>query len=321
MILSEITRIPNEGEFVFISKPSQLNRYVNKSAMYDVMDETNVIKVTDTIHLKKEFRFFHKYIAHNIIPKADHHNQVTTMDAFIIYKAAIDEPLNLNYIILKEMADVRNHNTWAFPYGALLTKVFNHFGVKLGGQRNQGLSKGFSLNTIKKGIDFDSSEEERDVEMEYENMHDFANIRAMIPYIQNEGVQVDPNAHEQEQDEGYETKCVDEDILEGVHMEMEFPMHGVYPTQEGTSRQGGTPVWAIKLQASLEKIKNQQAEIIQNQRRQEGYIDRLGDAFYELRRELVKQGLRVDRIGNLCETMHEENSQHFSNIHSVLEGL
>ena len=32
----------------------------------------------------------------------------------------------------------------------------------LRGQRSQGLSKGFSTNTIKKGINFSSSEEERD---------------------------------------------------------------------------------------------------------------------------------------------------------------
>ena len=61
---------------------------------------------------------------------------MTTMDAFIIYRAVIDEPLNLNYIILMEMADVRNHSSRALPYGALLTKVFNHFRVKFSGQRN-----------------------------------------------------------------------------------------------------------------------------------------------------------------------------------------
>ena len=141
-------------------------RDVSKRTMYDVIAGTNVIGHGYEIHLKEEFRLFHRYIAH-IITKAGHYNQVTPMDAFIIYKAVIEEPLNLNYIILKEMADVKNHNTRAFPFGALLTKVFSHFDVNLRGQRNQGMSKGFSMNTIKKGIDFDSSEEEREVEMDY----------------------------------------------------------------------------------------------------------------------------------------------------------
>ncbi|GFZ06813.1 hypothetical protein Acr_18g0009830 [Actinidia rufa] len=242
-ILSEITGITNARECIFIIKPFQLKRYVNKRTMYDVITGENVVKFTKTIHLNKEFRLFHRYIAHNIIPKTGHYNQVTTMDAFIIYKAAIDEPLNLNYIILKEMADVKNHNTRGFPYGALLSKVFNHFVVNLRGQRNQGISKGFSMNTIKKGINFDSSEEEWDGEMKYENTHDFASVRAMIPYTQTEGIQVDPNEQEQEQDEGDEMDHVDEDVHKGVHMEMEFPTHSAYPAQEGTSHQEG--LWNV----------------------------------------------------------------------------
>ncbi|GFS42904.1 hypothetical protein Acr_00g0082430 [Actinidia rufa] len=254
-ILSEITGITNAEECIFISKPSQLKRYVNKRTMYDVISGESVVKITETIHLKKEFKFFHRNIAHNIIPKADHYNQVTTMDAFIVYKDAIDELLNLNYIILKEMADIQNHNTRALPYGALLTKVFNHFTVNLRGQRNQGISKGFSMNTIKKAIDFDSSKEEQDVEMEYENMHDFASVRAMVPFTQNEGALVDSNDQAQGQDEGDEMEYVDEDVQKGVHMETEFPMHGAYPAQEGTSHQEGTPTWVADFQASLGEIK------------------------------------------------------------------
>ena len=89
-----------------------------------------------------------------------HYNQVTNMDAFIIYKDAVDEPLNLNYIILKEMADVRNHSSQALPFGTHLTKVFNHFRVKVSGQQNQYISKGFSITMIKRGISVSSIEGE-----------------------------------------------------------------------------------------------------------------------------------------------------------------
>ena len=74
------------------------------------------------------------------------------MNAFIIYNSAIDEPLNLNYIILKEMADVGNHSSWALPYGAFLTKVFKHFRVKFSRQLNEYIDKDFSITKIKKGI-------------------------------------------------------------------------------------------------------------------------------------------------------------------------
>ena len=104
--------------------------------MNEIISKNGAIRVTQTEELKKEFRLFHRCITHNIIPKAGHYNQVTTMDAFIIYKAAMDEPLNLNYIILKEKADMRNHRSRVLPYGALLTKVFSHIRVKVSNQRN-----------------------------------------------------------------------------------------------------------------------------------------------------------------------------------------
>ena len=83
-ILSEITGIPNEGEFIFISKPSHLTKYVSKRQLYDIIVGKGITKVIDTKHLRPEFRMFHRYIAYNIIPKAGHYNQVINMDAFII---------------------------------------------------------------------------------------------------------------------------------------------------------------------------------------------------------------------------------------------
>ena len=98
--------------------------------MNEVISINRAIGATQTKELKKEFRLFHRYITYNIIPKKRHYNQVTTMDNLIIYRAAMEEPFNLNYIILKEMADVRNHSNRTLPFGALLTKIFKHFRVK-----------------------------------------------------------------------------------------------------------------------------------------------------------------------------------------------
>ena len=55
-ILSDITVIPNEGEFIFISKPSHLTKYMSKRQLYDVIAEDGAKKVTDTKHLRPEFR-------------------------------------------------------------------------------------------------------------------------------------------------------------------------------------------------------------------------------------------------------------------------
>ena len=60
--------------------------------MNENIAKNGAIRVTQIKELKKEFRLFHRYISQNIIPKVGHYNQVTNMDAFIIYKAVIDDP-------------------------------------------------------------------------------------------------------------------------------------------------------------------------------------------------------------------------------------
>ena len=63
----------------------------------------------------------------------------------------IKEPLNLNYIILNEMDDMRNNSSRAIPFGALLTKIFKQFRVKFSRQLNQYIDGGFSKQMIKEG--------------------------------------------------------------------------------------------------------------------------------------------------------------------------
>ena len=114
------------------------------------------------------------------------------MEAIIIYKAALDEPLNLNYITLQEMADVRNHSTRFLPFGAFLTRIFLHFEINLDSQPSQSLVKGFFKDTIKKGKSLGFGEEQGG----NEGTHDMKIDLTIVPY---EGVQGDPNVQEQEQ--------------------------------------------------------------------------------------------------------------------------
>ena len=171
-ILSEITGIPNEEGFIFIIKPSHLKNYVSKRQMYDVIAGKGTPRFTDTIYLRPEFRLFHRYLAYTIIPKAEHYSQVTNMDAIIIYKAVVEESLNLNYIILKEMADVRNHNTRSLPFGAFITKILLHFNISPDNQPTIDLPKGFSKSTVKKGKNLGLVEKEREEERGDEDTRD-----------------------------------------------------------------------------------------------------------------------------------------------------
>ncbi|GFY93076.1 hypothetical protein Acr_08g0014720 [Actinidia rufa] len=83
------------------------------------------------------------------------------------------------------------------------------------------------------------------------------------------------------------------------HVEKEYPMCGAYPSQEGTSSQGGPPAWFLeyfgKLNESMGEIKHRD--------------------FYE------KQGETINRLGNLYETMHEQHSHQMADVEAQLEGL
>ena len=74
-----------------------------------------------------------------------------------------------------------------------------------------------------------------------------------------------------------------------------YPTHEAHPTQEGPSHQG-PPEWFLeyfgRLDKSLGEIKLQQANIIQNQKRQAEYMGHLESAYYGLRHDM-------DRLRNL----------------------
>ncbi|GFZ03215.1 hypothetical protein Acr_15g0018230 [Actinidia rufa] len=55
-IFFEITGIAYAGECTFFSKPSHLDRYMSKKTMYEIIAAKGNVRVTQTKHLKKEFR-------------------------------------------------------------------------------------------------------------------------------------------------------------------------------------------------------------------------------------------------------------------------
>ena len=86
-----------------------------------------------------------------------------------------------------------------------------------------------------------------------------------------------------------------------------------------------------KLDQSLKEIKQQQAEIIHNQNRQQEHMGRLESVFYGIRDDVdrlknlyVEQGSKIDKIGNNCETMQATQGEHahtFSEIQDQLAGI
>ena len=82
------------------------------------------------------------------------------MDNFIIYRSAIGKTLNLNYLILREMDDVRNHKSRALPFGFFFIKVFKNFWVSFRNQHDQHIDGSFTEYLIRRGISIDTMKNE-----------------------------------------------------------------------------------------------------------------------------------------------------------------
>ncbi|GFY96624.1 hypothetical protein Acr_11g0009300 [Actinidia rufa] len=114
-------------------------------------------------------------------------------------------------------------------------------------------------------VDVDTSAHAMEVE-EYVEVPPIVDPNAQIPQIQ---WQDEENVHEKEH------------IHVEVSMEGEHPMHGAYPSQEGTSFQGEPPPWFLEyfneLKEPLGEIKQRQEEIIQTQNMHEQHTQQLAE--------------------------------------------
>ncbi|GFS36392.1 hypothetical protein Acr_00g0045710 [Actinidia rufa] len=150
---------------------------------------------------------------------------------------------------------------------------------------------------------------------------------ALFEGAMDAGYEMDLVNLEQEQNMGYGTDTLDDDVHRGFTTEATYPTHRANPTQEGQFtqedplHQGGPPAWFLeyfgKLDQSLGEIKLQQVKIIHNQNRQQEHMGRLESAFYgiredvdRLRKPFVEQGSKIDKVENTCETVQSTQEDH-----------
>ncbi|GFS31044.1 hypothetical protein Acr_00g0015350 [Actinidia rufa] len=198
----------------------------------------------------------------------------------------MEEPLNLNYILLKKMADVRNHNTRSLPFGAFLTRVFLHFKINLNNQPSVDIDKGFSKGTVKKAKNLGLEEVQR--EEDRMDMDTEGNVAiGLIEGATDTGYEMDPVNLGQDQNMGYGTDTLDDDVHRFFSTRTTYSTHKEYPH---------------KRNRLLKRIR---------------YIKEDENLF-------VEQGSKIDKIGNNCETMQATNGEYahtFSEIQDQLVGI
>ncbi|KAL2481967.1 Uncharacterized protein Adt_34933 [Abeliophyllum distichum] len=77
-------------------------------------------------------RVLHNIIAHIIVPRKGHHDEVNHYDVFLLDSIILEQKLDFSYIMIQHMNSVLSGTRpKALPYGMILTKVFEHFGVSV----------------------------------------------------------------------------------------------------------------------------------------------------------------------------------------------
>ena len=90
--------------------------------------------------LNPKLHLLHRFLSSNVIPKGGHIDYVTVKDAFILWYFEEKRQIDVNYIILNEMAEIATTSNRGLSFGALLTKIFTHFRVDLRNEETQNLA-------------------------------------------------------------------------------------------------------------------------------------------------------------------------------------
>ena len=69
-------------------------------------------------------RLLHRIIAHNILPKKGHYDEVTFMELCLIDSMIQRRPINLPYILIRNMILAYDQKQKALPYGQVFTTIF-----------------------------------------------------------------------------------------------------------------------------------------------------------------------------------------------------
>ena len=81
--------------------------------------------------LTLEMRLLHHMIGGILIPKLRRHDFVSEMELMVMYYIVRGMPLNLSGIMMNQIREVAARKKACWPYGMILTRVFEVAGVSL----------------------------------------------------------------------------------------------------------------------------------------------------------------------------------------------
>ncbi|XP_065857484.1 uncharacterized protein [Euphorbia lathyris] len=146
--LKKIVGIPNLGTQVY-----DMNNWVDDNVgvsriealrlILDRPDLTEASKVNSS-HLKLEMRLLHQMVVHIILPRKRSFNHVSDLDLIVMWHIVKEKPFNLPFVLLSHIIACSENKNAYFPYGMILTLIFDHYKISLEEEESKQL-KGCSI--------------------------------------------------------------------------------------------------------------------------------------------------------------------------------
>ncbi|GAV64101.1 hypothetical protein CFOL_v3_07619 [Cephalotus follicularis] len=136
-LLGNILGVPATGSKFFETKKwPEDPKLVLEDCLRVFYPNTNVFEgmAKPTNWLGAEHRLLHHITATHILPTSGGHEKMSYQDFYIMWHVVTGKPLNLPYLIVKNMPRATSKVEGALPYGMVITKIISHFGIIVGNE-------------------------------------------------------------------------------------------------------------------------------------------------------------------------------------------
>ncbi|GAV93040.1 hypothetical protein CFOL_v3_36418, partial [Cephalotus follicularis] len=149
-ILASILHIPHTGLYVFEHKkwPEVEGFHPNQilSILYSNDPNVHPNMVLTTNRLSVDHRLLHHLIVHQILPTGGGYANLSRMQVFLMWCILSKIEFCFPLLMLKTMVRAFSQNKSVLPFGSILTKVFQHFHIRLEGEVATKLKKEDTYN-------------------------------------------------------------------------------------------------------------------------------------------------------------------------------
>ncbi|GAV60842.1 hypothetical protein CFOL_v3_04370 [Cephalotus follicularis] len=139
--LASILDIPCEGARGWNQRNWIIDSAFNKEECVRMLfgESAHVMQRMYSRNLSLHLRFLHCVVAIHILPKVGGFDEVTHIEAFMMFHIITGQKINVPKLIINHMQAMHSRENARLPYSNIITKILMHFRVDLSGELHHAL--------------------------------------------------------------------------------------------------------------------------------------------------------------------------------------